>query len=127
MEESQLDQINQTQADPTIPLLIAFVITIFMIAAFWKVFSKAGEPGWAALVPFYNAIVWLKISGKPLWWLILLFIPVANFIVAILASLGLAERFGKSGGFGIGLAFLPFIFFPILGFGSATYVGPKTA
>jgi hypothetical protein len=98
-----------------------------MIAALWKVFTKAGEPGWAAIVPIYNAIVLLKISGKPLWWIILLFIPFVNFIIGILAALGLSEKFGKGAGFGIGLAFLPFVFYPILGFGSATYVGPKTA
>jgi hypothetical protein len=131
MDETQVDQINQTHGASLIASLIigllGFVIIIFIIASVWKAFSKAGEPGWAAIVPFYNVIVLLKISGKPLWWLILFLIPVANFIIGILTSLGLAERFGKSGGFGIGLALLPFIFFPILGFGSATYIGPKTA
>jgi len=107
-------------------LIVAFVLMIFMIASVWKVFSKAGEPGWASIVPIYNVIVLLKISGKPLWWIILFIIPVANLIVAILAGLGLAKNFGKSDGFGIGLALLPFIFYPILGFGSATFVGQKS-
>jgi Family of unknown function (DUF5684) len=123
----QLDQLNQTQGGSPIAAFIVLAIIIFMIASLWKVFAKASEPGWAAIIPIYNVIVLLKISGKPLWWLILFFIPVANFIIAILAALGLAERFGKSSGFGIGLALLPFIFYPMLAFGSAAYVGPKTA
>jgi hypothetical protein len=106
-------------------LIIMFALAIFMIVAVWKVFSKAGEPGWAAIVPIYNVIVLLKIAGKPLWWIILFIIPVANLIVGILTALGLSKNFGKSDGFGIGLVFLPFVFYPILGFGSATYVGPK--
>ena len=69
----------------------------------------------------------MKIAGKPLWWIILFLIPSVNFVISILVSLGVAEKFGKSGGFGIGLAFLPFIFYPMLGFGDAQYVGPKTA
>jgi hypothetical protein len=126
MEPEQLKQLNETGGGSPIAIIVALAITIFVIAGVWKVFSKAGEPGWAVLIPIYNLIVFLKVAGKPLWWIILLFVPIANFVVAILASLGLAERFGKGGGFGIGLAFLPFIFFPILGFGSATYIGPKT-
>ena len=106
--------------------LIGLAITIFLIAALWKVFTKAGEPGWAAIIPIYNAIVLLKISGKPIWWIILLLIPFVNFVFIILVMIALAEHFGKGAGFGIGLAFLGFIFFPILGFGDAQYTGPKS-
>ena len=107
--------------------IIGLVIALLIIASIWKTFSKADEPGWAVIVPFYNIIVLLKIAGKPLWWIILFLIPGVNFVISILVSLGVAEKFGKSGGFGIGLALLPFIFYPILGFGDAQYVGPKTA
>ena len=102
-------------------MFVNIAIAIFMIITTWKIFSKAGEPGWAAIIPIYNAYVLLKIAGKPGWWLLLFFIPLVNFVVAIIATLGLSERFGKGGGFAAGLILLPIIFFPILAFGSATY------
>ncbi|WP_425485713.1 DUF5684 domain-containing protein [Brevifollis gellanilyticus] len=106
-------------------MVIGLAFIVILIAALWKVFTKAGEPGWACLVPFYNIIVLLKISGKPLWWIILFIIPFVNFIIAILVSIGLAKSFGKGAGFGIGLALLGFIFYPILAFGDARYQGPQ--
>jgi len=86
-------------------------------------FTKAGKPGWASIIPIYNAIVLLEIAGKPIWWIVLLFIPLVNFIVIIIVVIDLAKNFGKGTGFGLGLAFLPFIFYPILGFGDAKYRG----
>ena len=103
--------------------LISLAIGVFLIAAMWKVFVKAGQPGWASIVPIYNLVVLLQIAGKPLWWILLMFIPLVNLIVVILISIALAEKFGKGAGFGIGLVFLSFIFYPILGFGSAQYQG----
>lgn len=107
-----------------IALLILVVILVFYIITCWKVYSKAGKPGWAAIIPIYNMIVFLQICGKPLWWLILWFIPIVNIIIFILLSVALAQVFGKGTGFGIGLVLLGFIFYPILAFGSAKYVGP---
>jgi hypothetical protein len=108
-------------------LFLAFELAIIVaiIAGFWKVFVKAGKPGWAAIVPIYNVIVLLDIAGKPLWWVILFFIPIVNLIVGILVCIAVAKSFGKSDAFGIGLALLGFIFFPILGFGEAQYQGAK--
>ncbi len=103
--------------------LIMLVLMILLIASFWKIFTKAGEPGWACLIPIYNTIVLLKIAGKPWWWLLLMFIPLVNFIIIIIFYIELAKSFGKGVGFGLGLIFLSFIFFPILGFGSATHQG----
>lgn len=103
--------------------LISLAICVFMIASIWKVYTKAGKPGWASIVPIYNLVVLLEIAGKPLWWFILFFIPLANIVAAIITYIALAERFGKGAGFGIGLALLGPIFFPILGFGSAQYQG----
>jgi len=100
---------------------LAFII--FMIASVWKVFSKAGQPGWGCIIPIYNAILFLKIAGKPLWWFILFFIPLVNIIVGIIALVAVAEKFGKGAGFAVGMLLLPFIFYPILGFGSAQYEG----
>ena len=127
MNPDQIQQLNNAESGSPIFGLIGLVLVVLMIVALWKVFSKAGEPGWAAIIPIYNMIVMLKIAGKPLWWIILLLIPFVNLIVGIMVALGVAEKFGKGGGFGVGLAFLPFVFYPILGFGSAAYVGPKTA
>ena len=99
-------------------------IALFMIVALWKVFTKAGRPGWASLIPFYNVYVLIKIAGRPGWWFFLLLIPFVNLIIIIILCIDIAKNFGKGVGFAIGLVFLPFIFYPILGFGSAQYQGP---
>lgn len=103
--------------------LIPLAIMIFMLVSMWKVFTKAGEPGWAIIIPFFNLWVLVRISGKDWWWFILFFIPLINIIASILVSLGVAEKFGKGAGFGIGLWLLPFIFYPILAFGDAQHQG----
>lgn len=109
----------------TVLLFIIMIgLALFMIAAYWRVFTKAGKPGWAVLIPIYNAYVLLKIAGKPGWWLLLYLIPLVNIIIAIIVVFALAERFGKGAGFAIGMLLLPIIFYPILGFGSATYTPP---
>jgi hypothetical protein len=104
--------------------IIYIAVIIGVIAGVWKAFEKAGQPGWAAIVPIYNAIVMLKIAGKPVWWIVLMLIPFVNFIIAIIVLIDIARSYGKGTGFGIGLLFLGFVFWPILGFGDATYVGP---
>jgi hypothetical protein len=102
-------------------VLLWLALVILIIAGFWKVFSKAGKPGWASLIPILNTYFLLKIAGKPGWWLLLLLIPVVNLVIIIITLVDLARNFGKGTGFAIGLLFLPMIFFLILGFGSATY------
>lgn len=94
-----------------------------MIAAVWKVFSKAGQPGWAAIIPIFNFYVMCKVAGRPGWWLLLFLIPFVNLVIAIIVTVDIAKRFGKGVGFAIGMILLPFIFWPILGFGSAQYQG----
>jgi len=90
----------------------------------WKVFEKAGQPGWAAIVPIYNGyVLTCEIAKKEILWFILMFIPFVGIIASIMVSLEVARKFGKSDGFGIGLAFLPFIFYPMLAFGDAQYQG----
>lgn len=101
---------------------LAFMILI--IAACWKIFTKAGQAGWAAIIPVYNWYILCKIVGRPDWWVILLLIPFVNFIIGIILCIDVAKSFGKGLGFGIGLILLGVIFFPILGFGSAQYQGP---
>jgi len=105
--------------------ILIFIVAIVELVAMWKVFVKAGKPGWAVIIPIYNVIVFLQIAGKPAWWFILYLVPVVNLVIAIIATLAFAEKFGKGAGFGIGLLLLSFIFVPILGFGSAKYSGAK--
>ena len=105
--------------------VIYCAVLIFMIATMWKIFTKAGKPGWASIIPIYNIIVWCQIVGRPAWWVIL-FIVCAP-IVAIILCIDLAKSFGKGVGFALGLIFLGIIFFPILAFGSAQYQGPAAA
>ena len=102
-------------------MIVPLAIVVVVIAGLWKTFVKAGQPGWGALIPFYNFVLLLEIAGKPIWWLILMFIPLVNLVVTIIVSIEVAKNFGKDAGFGLGLAFLGFIFYPILGFGSAQY------
>src|SRR6266516_1862541 len=96
-----------------------FAVIILLIAAIWKVFSKAGQPGWAAIIPIYNIYVMCKVAGRPGCWLLLMLIPFVNLIIAIILIVDIAKRFGKGIDFAIGMIFLPFIFWPIIGFGSA--------
>ncbi|MFK7760131.1 MAG: DUF5684 domain-containing protein [Phycisphaerales bacterium] len=107
--------------------LIYLVIIIVVIAGFWKMFVKAGQPGWAAIIPIYNTYIMCKIAGRPGWWVILLLIPYLNFIFLIILMLDLAKSFAKGIGFAIGMILLSFIFIPILGFGDAEYQGPSAA
>ena len=102
-------------------VLIYLGIIVFLIAALWTVFTKAGQPGWGAIVPIYNIILLLKIAGKPGWWFFLCLIPLVNFVIIILIYIALAKNFGKGGGFAAGLLFLPFIFYPMLAWGDARY------
>ena len=107
--------------------LIFLAITVLLIASLWVVYTKASQPGWACLIPIYNLWVMLKIVGRPGWWLVLYFIPFLNFVIWIIVAVDLAHSFGKGGGFAVGLIVLPFIFYPILGFGEATYGGPAAS
>jgi hypothetical protein len=110
-----------------VPILIfAFIVAIIEIIGLWFVFQKAGEPGWAAIIPVYNYLIGIKVAGKPWWYILLMLIPIVNIVFYILVMDGLAKNFGKSTGFTVGLIFLRFIFIPILGFGSATYSGDKS-
>jgi hypothetical protein len=104
-------------------LIFYLAFIVFVFAGIWKTFEKAGQPGWAAIVPFYNYYIMAKIGDVKNWWLI--FIPFVNIYIIFVIMIALAKSFGKDTGFGIGLVFLGFIFFPILGFGDAQYIGPN--
>jgi len=101
--------------------LVYLVMVVAAIAGMWKVFEKAGKPGWAAIVPIYNLFVLLQIVNKPIWWIVLLLIPLINLVILIIVTIALAEKFGKGGGFAVGMVFLPFVFYPMLGFGDERF------
>jgi hypothetical protein len=118
---------SQGQAPSPVVLIAELLIALLVIVAMWKVFTKAGRPGWASIIPIYNMYVWCKIVGRPGWWVILMLIPLVNIVIGIIVCIDLAKSFGKGAGFGIGIALLGIIFLPILGFGSAQYQGPSVS
>ena len=108
--------------------LIYFAIIAVMVVSMWKLFTKAGKPGWAAIVPIYNTIIMLEISGRPVWWLLLMmFVPFFGAWVAIVAIIDFAKSYGKSTGFGVLVALVPIVGYPMLAFGKNSYVGPAAA
>ena len=104
-------------------MLVGLVLLLVIVVSMWVIFSKAGKPGWAAIVPIYNLVVLCQIAGRPAWWVLLYLVPVVSFIISIIVTVGLAKNFGKGAGYVVGLIFLPFIFFPMLAFGDAKYQG----
>ena len=111
----------------TTSLIIALILYVIFIVAGWRLFTKAGKPGWAIIIPIYNIIVWCQIGGKPGWWIILYLIPIVNIVISIIVAVNVAKNFGKSGAFGFFLLWLlSIIGMFILSFGKAQYQG-KTA
>lgn len=108
--------------------LFAMILAIVGIVAMWKIFTKAGKPGWAAIVPIYNYIILMEIIGRPTWWVVLFFVPLVQVIVMVITAIDLAKSFGKSEVFGVvGLVLFSLIGYLMLGFGDAKYVGPAAA
>jgi hypothetical protein len=109
-----------------IPLLI-FALHVMMIryVALWFIFKKAGEPGWASIIPVYNILIIVKIAGKPWWYILLFLIPIVNIVIYIMVMHGISKSFGKGGWYTVGLIFLRTIFFAVLGFGNTPYTGNK--
>jgi len=122
---------------------LVFILAVYVVTVIglWKMYVKAGKPGWAAIIPIYNWWVWVEMIGRPRWWfwvylaaVLLAWIPLVGFVLAIvifviylMGCLDMAKCFGRGTGTGIGLWLVPFVFAPILGFGDAQYVGPATA
>jgi hypothetical protein len=115
---------NSGDAGGLIVLFVYLALIVLVIAGFWKTFQKAGQPGWAAIIPIYNLYILTKVAGRPWWWLILCFIPIVSIIIIAILSFDIAKAFGKGALFGVGLWLLGPIFYCILGFGSAQYQGP---
>lgn len=104
-------------------ILLWLVVAVVLIISNWKIFTKAGKPGWAILIPIYNIIVMLQIVEKPVWWIIMLFIPVVNIVFAILIIYNLVIKFGQPGWHVILAMFLGVIYYPYLAFSKAEYQG----
>ena len=103
-----------------------FIVVIIMIVSVWKIFTKAGQEGWKSIVPIYNSYVFVMIAGLP-WWVFLgFFIPVINFVVIIVVYYHVSQRFGHGMGYAPGMTFLPFIFLPVVAFGSSVYTREPT-
>jgi len=116
-----------------LPTMFAFlfffslVLSAFYLFCYWKLFTKAGKPGWAVLIPVYNVLVQLEIIGREWIWILLLLIPIVNVVVGIVMMLDLAKVFGKDTTFGILLVIFPWVMIPVLALGDAKYLGPIAA
>ena len=107
-------------------VVVAFTaVVVLLVASMWRIFSKAGEPGWKAIVPIYGAVVFQRIIGRPGWWVLLMFVPVLNVLVSWVECFDLARVYGKGAGYALGLILLGPIFFMALAFGPAVYQGPN--
>lgn len=104
--------------------VIVLVIAVVCLVGMWKMFVKAGKPGWGAIIPFYNTYCLFEMSFGTGWLFLLLFVPCVNAVIMIVMWIKLAQAFGKGAAFGVGILFLPFIFLPMLGFGDAQFIGP---
>ncbi len=107
-------------------MLVQVALVVATFAGLWKMFTKAGQPGWAAIVPIYNMVILLKLVGRPIWWILLFIVPLVNIVIAFILAMDTAKAYGKSGVFGFfGLFLFSFVGYPMLGFGNAQYLGPK--
>ena len=114
---------SSTPAFNPLPTIISLVLCVFVLVCMWIIFRKAGKPGWAAIVPFYNLYVLFDITWGSGMRFLLMLIPLYNIILGIQTQIRLAKAFGKGGGFAAGLIFLPYVFMPLLAFGKGTYQG----
>lgn len=101
--------------------LVALVVILAYPISLWKLYAKAGEPGWSALIPIYNLFIWIRIARRPVWWIVLLLFPVINFIISLVIGISFAKQFGKDWLWGVGTILLGFVFYPLMAFGDAEY------
>ena len=127
MEYNSSESAGIFAAIGTFGLIFILAVTVLLIASMWKLFEKAGKPGWAAIIPIYNYLVMIEIVGKPTIWILFLLIPCVNVIFGIWLLNLFVKSFGKSEGYTVGILLLPFIFYPLLAFGNNPYLGPSAA
>lgn len=115
---------NGSDAGLFVTLIVVLAVAAFYVLVMWKIFTKAGRPGWASIIPIYDACVLCRIAGRSGWWVLLLMIPIVNIVIAVILCVDLAKAFGKGGAFGFfGVFLFGIIGLPILAFGNARYVG----
>lgn len=102
---------------------LSLAVSAAMILAYWFIFMKANEPGWKSIVPFLNTWTMFELAYGAGWKMLLLLVPGLNIVVYFAFNIRFAQSFGKSWLFGLGLCFLPPVFFLILAFGGCTYHG----
>jgi hypothetical protein len=117
----------QNDAGGAFLIVIWLAVIALVLAAWWKLFTKAGRPGWAGIVPIYNMIVLAEIVGRPWWWGLLPLVPCVGIVFAVILFIDLAKSFGQGVGFAIGLILLGIVFLPLLAFGQYQYIGPAAA
>lgn len=105
-------------------LVVVLVVAVISLVGLWKIFVKAGKPGWGAIIPIYNMYCLFEMSFGTGWLFLLCFVPCVNAVIMIIMWIKLAQAFGKGAGYGIGILFLPVVFLPMLGFGDAQFIGP---
>ena len=126
MEEQQLEQAAGSSGSSIVTLVIYAAIAVVYIVGMYKTFEKAGQPGWAAIIPIYNLYVLTQVAGKPAWWILL--ILCTGVIGMVLIGIAVAERFGKSTVFGVvALGIFPMVGYAMIGFGDATYSASPAA
>ena len=101
--------------------IVMLIVGVLSIVAMWKIFTKAGKPGWASIIPIYNMVVLFQIAGMNPLMILLELVPIANVVVLIMLYINLAKKFGKGGGYAAGLILLNPIFMLMLAFGQAEY------
>lgn len=106
-------------------IVVVLAVAVFMVICNWKIYKKAGKEGWESIIPIYNLIVKFQFLDIPVWMIILLFIPGANIAIPIITAINMAKKFGKDGGYAVGLIFLPIIFYPMLAFGSSEFIATE--
>jgi hypothetical protein len=116
-----LAQVDGGGAGGIVILVVVLAVVIAMVAGMWALNEKAGEPGWAILVPIYNLVVALRIAGMSAWWILAMLIPLVSIIPALMMASNTAKNFGFGLGMTLGLILLPFIAYPVIGFGAARY------
>ena len=105
-------------------IIFALILVVLIYAAYWSIMKKAGKDGWDGIIPIHNEVCLLEICGIPKWWWLLNLVPgVGVLIFTIILAIYVARSFGKTGGYAVGLIFLPFVFYPMLAWGSARYIG----
>ena len=124
---SGMDISSQLPPSLIFTIIILAILIMVLIISGWKVFEKAGRPGWKAIVPILNTITFIQIAGRSAWWFLLMLLPVVGLIFSVIVTVDFAKKFDKNHWFAVGIMLLPFIFYPLLAFGDSRYQGESSS